>query len=157
MDDMQNLPTNTGAAHLPAMSEDAIAKVRDLEALMKTCEQVEIPTEHLFHAGMYVRTIHVPAGVTIAGAELKVPTVVIVSGDCSVFIGEETLELRGYNVLPASAGRKQAFMAHSDVCITAFYPTGAQSIEEVERESTDEYNDLLSRRQDAQTLMITGE
>ncbi len=148
----------TGNACLPAMTQDQINKVEVLEHFSRAlCEQEEIPTEHLIHGGMYSRTIHMPAGTVLTGALLKVPTVLVVAGDCAVFIGEETIELRGYSVLPGSAGRKQAFLAHTDVSMTMLFPTQAKTVAQAEQEFTDEYELLLSKQQDCVTTRITGE
>jgi hypothetical protein len=60
-------------------------------------------------------------------------------------------------VIPASAGRKQVFVSRSTVTITMLFPTLARTVEEAEAEFTDEAAGLLSRRQDANTVVITGE
>lgn len=143
---------------LPAMSADAIDKVRKLEAVtLANDEGVECFTEHLIHGGMYVRTIRMKAGTYITGALLKIPTTLIVSGGCIVFIGEERIELNGYNVLPGSALRKQVFAAFTDVEMTMVFPTSATTVRQAEQEFTDEYEMLLSNRQDNEVTLITGE
>jgi hypothetical protein len=143
---------------LPAMAPETIEKVRQLERLsLDHCEQVEFPTEHLIHGGMYARTLHMKAGEWLTGALLKVPTVLIVSGDCAVFIGEEVIELRGYAVLPGSAGRKQVFLAHTDVSMTMLFPTQEKTTLDCERAFTDEYELLMTNRQDCVKTLITGE
>lgn len=147
----------SSAPSFPAMSHEAIRKVRALQDALASCEQVELPIEHLLHAGMYARTVRLAPGVALVGSLLKVATVVIVSGDCTVFIGQETIALRGYNVLAGSAGRKQAFLTHGEVCITALFPTEAPSVREAEAEATDEHESLLSRRQGLEKTAITGE
>lgn len=145
--------------HLPAMTGDALDKVRALESEMAQHPQVEMPTQHLLHAGLYARTICIPAGVLLSGALIKRATVLVIQGDCTVFIGDETLRLDGYHVLPASAGRKQVFWAHADTHVTMLFPTDAQSVDQSEREFTDEYDRLMSCRQGYQgdRIMITGE
>lgn len=146
------------STRLPAMTPEAIDKVRRLEAFsLMHCAQVEFPTEHLIHGGMYARTLHMRAGEVLTGALLKVPTVLIVAGDCTVFIGEEAIELRGYAVLPGSAGRKQVFLAHTDVSMTMLFPSQAKTTADCEREFTDEYELLITNRQDCVTTLITGE
>lgn len=143
---------------LPAMTAEAIDKVRMIENVsLALCEQVEFPTEHLIHGGMYARTLHMQAGQVLTGALLKLATVLIVSGDCAVFIGNETIELRGYSVLPGSAGRKQVFLAHTDVSMTMLFPTQAVTVAQAEQEFTDEYAMLMTNRQDCVTTLITGE
>lgn len=143
---------------LPAMKAEAVEKVRQIERMsLRFCEQVEFPTEHLIHGGMYMRTLHMKADQVLTGALLKIPTTLIVTGDCSVFIGTETIELRGYSVLPGSAGRKQVFLAHTDVSMTMFFPTNAKTVLDAEKEFTDEYEMLMTNRMDCVTTMITGE
>lgn len=147
----------TAGLELPAMTPEAVEKVQTLQDALAQCEQVELPMEHLFHAGMYSRTVRLGPSVVLAGSLLKVATVVIISGDCTAFVGEDTIELCGYNVLAGSAGRKQAFVTHGEVCITAIFPTDATTLAEAEAQATDEHEGLLSRRQGLETLSITGE
>ena len=141
---------------LPAMSEDAIDKVRRLEAATLESPQPEFQTDHVFHAGMYARTVRIPAGRYITGALIKRATLLILSGSATVFMGGFTVKLDGYHVLPASAGRKQAFSAHADTDLTMLFPTSATTVEEAEAEFTDETGLLLSRDM-PQTLRNTGE
>ena len=130
---------------IPAMSAKAIRAVRALEARVLALPQVQIETRHVLHAGMYARTICVPAGVLVTGAHIKIPTLLIVSGHATVLIGGEDVELTGYAVIPASAGRKQAVYAHADTLLTMLFPTGARTVEEAEQEFTDEPDRLRSR------------
>lgn len=132
---------------LGQMSADAVSQVRALENMAAQLPQANIETEHVLHAGTYVRTIIVPAGVFITGALIQIPTVVIVSGDADVFTGSESVRLSGYHVLPAEAGRKQAFLAHSETRITMIFATDAQSVAQAEDQFTAESDRLLSRKQ----------
>lgn len=142
---------------LPATPAHVIAKIRALEEPLIGHEPVDVPTEHVIHAGIYARTIVMPRGMVLTGALLKRGTVLIVVGSVSVLAGEEWMEMEGYNVIPASAGRKQVFESRSPVIITMLIPTQARTVEEVEAEITDEGDRLLSRRQNANTVVITGE
>lgn len=143
---------------IPAMSERAIGNVRQLETAARALQQVSIVTEHVIHGGMYARTVMVPAGTMITGALVKIPTMLIVHGDCVVYIGSGPMELTGYNVLPASAGRKQAFVARTDTWLTMIFPTSAAGVEVAEHQFTDEV-ELLSSHRDAEInrIIITGE
>lgn len=141
---MENAPAERMQC-LPAMGSEALRKVAALQGAIAELDQVMLPTEHLIHAGMYARTIRMAPGVVLAGAMLKVATVVIVNGPCTVFLGEEARELDGFNVLAGAAGRKQAFVSHGEVCITAIFPTSAQTVAEAEVEATDEYDALQTR------------
>lgn len=140
------------------MTESAIEKVRRLESDLLMSEQPELRTHHTLHAGIYTRTILLRAGQTITGALIKVPTTLTICGDVTVFIGNDAVELSGYNVIPASAGRKQAFVAHSDVHMTMAFATRASTVREAEDEFTDEAHLLLSRQQPQHdSIVITGE
>ena len=141
---------------LLTMQPDAIAKVRAFEQENMLREQTPITTHHLFHSGMYSRTIMIPAGVVLTGALIKLATTLIVYGDATVFIGAGCIRLAGYHVLSASANRKQAFVAHADTWLTMSFATHARSVEEAEAEFTDE-DDLLFSRRGENVVNITGE
>lgn len=141
-----------------AMTPQAIDKVRELEAITRDLPQVEIATAHTIHGGMYARTIRIPAGAVLTGALIKRATMLVVSGDVSIFTGGDTIELHGYHVVPASAGRKQVFYAHADTDLTMLFPSSATTVEEAEAEFTDEGHLLMSRqRADLDSVTITGE
>lgn len=114
---------------------------------MMALEQVPIKTDHVLHAGMYSRTITMPPGTPLVGALIKIPTIVITVGDGWVYVNGEWKEVKGYNVIPGSKGRKQAFYSTGALIITMIFPTCAKTVEEAEREFTDEHELLLSRRQ----------
>jgi hypothetical protein len=144
---------------IAAMSPVALDKVRQLEERAAAMPQAEIITHHVLHGGVYARSIRIPAGVMITGALVKVATVLIVDGDVLAYIGtDEPLRLTGWQVLPASAGRKQAFVALADTDMTAIFPTRARTVEEAEAEFTDELDILMSRKDPAtNAIVITGE
>lgn len=142
---------------LPAMADAAIERVRKIETEVLRHEQVEIVTRHVLHAGMYARTVTLPAGAVIAGAEVKRATILIVNGDVAVAIGEDkSIRLTGYHVLTGSARRKQAFVAFAETDLTMVFPTAAETVEQAEAEFTDEVDKLASRRGE-NIITITGE
>ncbi len=133
------------SAIIPAMSESAIDLVRQLETEVLKAPQIDMPTQHVLHAGVYARTICLPADGVLTGALIKIATTLIVSGDTTVFTDDGLVRLTGYNVLLASAGRKQAFVAHADTHITMLFATRARTVQEAEEEFTDEHQLLMSR------------
>lgn len=113
------------------------------------CDQeVDILIEHFIHEGVYYRTCKVPKGVAIVGAFIKIPTTVIVSGDCYVTLGNTVGRLEGYNVIKAEAGRRQAFRAVEDTYITMCFKTDAKDVKEAEKEFTDEWMLLTTNREE---------
>lgn len=141
---------------IPAMSPQALGRVRAFEAAMMELPQEELATSHLIHGGMYARSITLPVGVVLTGAEIKLATVLIISGHVTVHLGDDSVELTGYHVLPASKGRKQAFVAHADTHMTMLFPSEAQSTEQAEQQFTDESERLMSRH-GINHIHITGE
>ena len=141
---MLELVVNNGIA---AMSQQAIDKVRTLESLVKKLPQTPIQTYHCLHGGMYARTVFVPKGVLITGVHIRVETILISDGNATVYVDGTPMVLRGRQVIPAAAGRKQAFYAESDLWLTMLFPTKAETVEEAEAEFTDEPDMLQTRRQ----------
>jgi hypothetical protein len=130
---------------LPPMPARTVDQVRLFENVTRQCPQINVQTEHTLHAGMYARTIRVPAGMVLTGVLIKIPTTVIVHGICRVFTGDRFLNLAGYHVIAASAGRKQIFITQTDTAITMIFPSTAQTVEQAESEFTDEAHLLMSR------------
>jgi len=132
---------------LPPTSAAAVDAVRELERASQQMPQVELVTEHAFWAGLYARTIMIPAGVCITGAQIKIPTMLIISGDVLVYGDGGPTHLQGYCVTLGQAGRKQAFYAIADSWLTMVFATDAKDVETAEREFTDEYESLGSHRE----------
>ena len=143
---------------VPAMGEHALALVRELQSQLEKLPQVPVRMHHVLHGGMYARTCYIPAGHIAACCLVKQPTIVVAAGSASLYVGtDEPLLLEGYNVVPASAGRKQAFLSLTDFALTMIYVTSARTVEEAENEFTDEAHMLASRRDGLNTTIITGE
>lgn len=134
------------APTLPPTTPAALDVVRAIEERVLAAPQVEIETYHVLHAGVYSRTIMIPAGVVLTGALTKIPTTLTISGDVLVLLGDaDQIHIAGYHVLAAAAGRKQAFIARADTWVTMSFKTAARTVEEAEAEFTDEHEHLMSR------------
>lgn len=146
------------SSRLPSMSPAAIDRVRVFEAKALLLEQTELQTQHVLHGGMYARTIVLPTGTFITGALIKKATMLIIQGHVIIHIGDKSIELEGYNVVPASSNRKQAFMAIKTTWMTMLFPSEAKVVSVAEEEFTDEAHTLISRKQDAiNHIIVTGE
>lgn len=132
------------------MSEDDIALATQAEEYIKEFEQEDIATSHIIHGNVYSRTILLKRDTTLAGALIKVPTILILSGDASVYIGSDVLHYVGYNVIVGYPNRKQIIHAESDVYVTMIMSTDAKSIKEAEIEFTDDWERLMSAQPDAE-------
>jgi len=128
-------------------------------------EQIAIPTEHLLHGGMYARTVRlVPASfavedqIVFTSVCIKIPTVLILHGPGAILTDDGWMPVAGYNVIAGSAGRESVFVTHGQpVEATMLFPTAAKTVEEAEREFTDETELLFSRRSTNDLVRVTGE
>ncbi len=146
---------------LPAMSEASIAKVRKLTGLsLAKLPQYAFVTEHRLHAGIYARTVTIPAQGLVTGVLVKIPTILVLCGDLIVYMGEgeEPMHVTGQKVLLGSAGRKQAFLSETEFTMTMCFATKAKTIAEAEAEFTDEI-ELLWPLSDTERhdVIVTGE
>lgn len=123
---------------LAAPDAPTLAAMRDLDALLAEHPQVEARVDHLLHAGMYARTCFMPAGVFASGTVLRRATILVINGDVTIFTGTESARLTGFHVLPGLRGRKALFRTHAETQMTMVLPSTAQSVDEAERDMTDE-------------------
>lgn len=137
---------------------EAIDKVAKLATALKQLPQVTFITEHMLHGGLYTRTVRLPPGTVCAAVLIKVTTVLILVGDCEVWSNDELIHAHGYSVLPGSAGRKIAFVTRSPVCMSMMFPTTATTVDEAQKQFTDEHELLVPLdRADEHIALITGE
>jgi hypothetical protein len=143
---------------LPPTPPEMEARIRDAAAKIKPHEDsFRVRMEHVLHGGMYARTCRVPGGMAFTSVMIKIPTVLTIHGNCCVCAGDRWYELTGYNVLAASAHRIQAYVTLGDTEITMFFPSDAKTVEDAEKQFTDQWANLLSRRRhDNDLTWITG-
>lgn len=149
MNELARSGNETTTVALPAMGPSEVALVRELETTALDLPQVDIHTDHVFHAGMYARTIMIPAGTALTGAEIKIPTILIISGDTLVNGVDGATRYTGYHVALGLPGRKQAFVALQNTYLTMLFPTDATTVNAAERAFTDEYEKLVTRKEGA--------
>ena len=134
------------AADLKPLDPSALASTRAIEDALAELPQLELQTDHLLHAGMYARTLHMPAGAVVTGALTTRDTILVIQGHCWLHTGQDAIEIKGYRVLSGLAGRKSICRTLTDTKATMLFPTQATSVAEAEAEFTDEADRLMSRR-----------
>lgn len=101
-------------------------KIEELEAELLTLEQVEMPVEHRFINGMYVREITIPKGTILTGAVHKFDYVdIMLSGDIAVATPDGIKRFQGVNIMDGKAGRKRAGYAYEDTRWISVHKTDA--------------------------------
>lgn len=142
---MDNLPTPTEAGRFLA-GMPTVQSVKKLEDLILQLPQVNLKTESVVHGGMCARTIFIPAGTVLTGALTSLDNICIVCGDITVTTDNGAQRLTGYNVLGAVKGTKRVGITHSDTWWTMMFKTDSTDPDDIEREMTDEYEALQTRR-----------
>lgn len=140
-----NLPVQRTEHVIPEMSLTTIDQVRRYEEVAKGLPQEIAVIEQTIHAGVYARTLRMPAQQVLTGALIQIPTILIVSGNCRIFTGGETKHLIGYHVLQAEKNRKQLIVSVEDTNITMLFATQAKNVKDAEEEFTCEYRQLTTR------------
>lgn len=111
-------------------------QIRALQAELLTLPQVEPPTEHVFHGGMYCRQVVQPAGCLVVGkVHKREHFFMLVQGVLAVTEGDGVAEEIHAPFLHCSApGTKRALLALTDVLYMTIHRTDATSVEEAEDE-----------------------
>jgi len=143
---------------LAPTNAEAIETVSRFAELLLKLPQIEFITEHMLHGGIYTRTIRLPPFTAIVAVLIKVPTSLIFAGEADIYTNGELVRVRGYSVLPGSAMRKVAAVTYSEFAVSMMFATKAATVEEAEKEFTDEFELLVPLSQaDRHRIVITGE
>lgn len=131
---------------MPATPDPIAEQIAAWEQLAHSLPQIALETTSSLHAGIYSRTVRIPAGVVITGTRIRVPTVVTVIGEMRLVVGDRIRQVAGVTVFEAESNRKAWMYALTDCYVTMAYATNVQTLEEAEEEFTDEPDRLLTRR-----------
>lgn len=133
------------AAHpvvsVEAKPDAARRKLYALEAEVAKLPQVELPLEHHFADGVYVRTMFIPKGTCLTGKVHRHDCVNIVHGDISVATENGARRITALGApqrFTSPAGTKRAGYAHEDTYWTTVHanPKNQQDLKALEDELT---------------------
>ena len=112
-------------------------KLFRLQEALCDLPDVEMPLQHTFAPGVYVRTIFIPAGTVLVGKIHKHRHANVLSmGKVTVLTesgGAEDLE--GPLTMISEPGTKRAVYTHTDTVWTTIHPTDKTDLEEIEEET----------------------
>jgi hypothetical protein len=100
-----------------------------LEGALLQLPQVDMPVQHEFCAGLYARTMHIPAGTILTGAIHREESFFLVrKGELIVSTDNGPCTLRSGDMSISKIGTKRAGIALTDVEVTTFHanPTNEQ-------------------------------
>jgi quercetin dioxygenase-like cupin family protein len=143
------------------INKSNIENVLKLEAVMQamTEQQVHIEPKHYFAPGLYMRSIDIPAGVTLTGKIHKTEHFCIVAkGDVSVMTDDGVKRLTAGAILHCKPGIKRAMFAHCDsVWINVHCnDDSTQDLEKIESKYVVDTFDQLLEFQNNQKLLMEG-
>lgn len=126
--------SNALAKLLPNMP--TLAMIQRLEAALRRCpEHAEIPTEHHFAPGVYVRQITIPAGVVVVGKLHRTQHVImLIGGEVTIYTDEGMQRIAAPRVWQTSPGTKRAIYAHEDATLVTVHPTELTDLDAIEAE-----------------------
>jgi hypothetical protein len=108
-------------------------KVMRLEAEMRKLPQIEIPIVHYFSNGMYIREMHVPAGVTLTGKIHRTEHLCVLSkGEVSVANEHGIKTYKAPYTIASPSGVKRAVYAHEDAVWANLHRTDETDLDKLE-------------------------
>lgn len=129
-----SLPTPIAVldAMMAPVSRPGLADICQLQAAMQTQPQAELPVEHTFLPGQYVRTLRMPAGCLVVGKRHRHRHLLIVTGHVTVRTGRGMVELQGTHIIDSLPGMKRAIYAHADSVLITTHLTDETDLEKIE-------------------------
>ena len=108
-------------------------KVMRMEAEMRKMKQIDIPIVHYFSNGMYIREMHVPAGVTLTGKIHRTEHLCVLSkGEVSVANEHGVKRYRAPYTISSPSGVKRAVYAHEDAVWANLHRTDETDLNKLE-------------------------
>lgn len=112
-----------------------IAKMELLEAMMLRCDQLDVPLQHLFAHGVYMRMGTIPKHALLVGHMHKTDHLnVLLKGRVSIFMDGTEQVFVGPCVFKASAGVRKLIYAHEDSTLANIHGTHETDLEKIEDE-----------------------
>jgi hypothetical protein len=109
-----------------------------LEAHMLTMpNQVEIPTEHIFSGGVYIRQVTIPAGTIIMGMRHRYSTCnILLKGVLRVYVdpGEPPITITGPRIFTSPPNAKKFAYCQEEAVFINVIPTTETDPDEIERQ-----------------------
>lgn len=130
-------------------------RVNALKTELLKMDQIELPTQHLFHGGMYCRQVWRPAGCTIVGkVHKKEHFYMVVEGTVIVTTDEGVQELTAPALLCSKPGTQRAVFAVTDAMCMTIHRVDANTVEgaadELVEDDPDSAFDALNNLKDKQ-------
>jgi len=120
------------------LSQESLNRMEELESLLSSHEQLELPTEHFFIEGVYCRRVFRPEGTAILGKVHKKEHLFMCAKGKIIVLNAETGEnpvvLNAGDIVISKPGTKRATFAVVDSIGVTIHRTNALTVEDAELE-----------------------
>jgi hypothetical protein len=127
-----------------------------IEACMLEQEgQIEIPVDHIFSGGVYIRQIMVPAGTLIMGKRHRKETCnILLKGVLQIYVDENKppITIRGPHLFTSPPGTKKFAYCVEDAVYINIHPTTETNLEVIEREFIIPEQEYLAQKEESKWL-----
>jgi hypothetical protein len=111
------------------------ASVHDLAEALREYPQEELPVQHEFLDGIYMRTVLMKAGMIVVGKIHKQEHVAIITqGHASVMTEHGLLEIRAPFMFKSPPGARRALLIHEDMIWTTVHRSDHTDLERLEEQ-----------------------
>lgn len=117
---------------MQTVSTPTLADIFRLQDAMLQQPQADLPVEHNFLPGQYVRTLRMPAGSLVVGKRHRHRHLLIVTGYVTLRTEEGMVELQGTHVIDSLPGMKRAIYAHADSVLITTHLTDEIDLDKIE-------------------------
>jgi hypothetical protein len=124
-------------------------QLKKIEDYMLTEKQLDLPVEHIFSGGIYIRQIFNPKGSFIMGKRHRHETCnILLSGELSIFMWTDIppMRIKGPHIFTSKPNTKKFIYCHEDTIFLTIHPTDETDLEKLEKEfiiSEEEYKSLI--------------
>lgn len=114
------------------VSEPSLADIVRLQQICEQMPQVDMPVEHTFLPGQYLRRMTMPAGALVVGKRHRFRHALIVTGHITIRTAEGMVELQGFHIIDSPPGMKRAIYAHAPSELVTVHLTDETDLERIE-------------------------
>lgn len=131
MSAIAELPDVLGAMTAP-VSQPSLGDILRLQQLCAQLPQEELPVQHVFLPGQYLRKMTMAAGTLVVGKRHRFRHALIVSGHVTIRTAQGMVELQGMHIIDSPAGMKRAIYAHAPSELVTVHLTDETDLERIE-------------------------
>lgn len=110
-------------------------EIIEIENLILSCEQVEMPVSHYHIDGVYVRQLFIPADTVLTGKIHNFESIAILAqGTIKIANGDDAYEITAPAVMVDKPGIKRIGYAVTDVTFITVHKTDKKEVPDIEEE-----------------------